>query len=103
MRAYVLVLNAGSSSLKFRARICDSPAWLGVELGRDANAHGGPPISTAASRVSAFVIPTNEELMIATHTGARLGLTRGSGRATSGGTRRATSGGTRRGLDRSAG
>jgi hypothetical protein len=50
---------------------------LGVELDRDANAHRGPRISTAARWVSAFLIPTNEELMIARHTGARLGFTSG--------------------------
>ena len=47
--------------------------WLGVELDPAANAAGGPRISTAGSRVSAWVIPTNEELMIARHTTARAG------------------------------
>ena len=51
-----------------RERVCRQAAWLGVELDADANAAGGPRISTAASRTSAWVIPTNEELMIARHT-----------------------------------
>ncbi len=50
-------------------------AWLGVELDAEANAGKGPRISTAGSKVSAWVIPTNEELMIARHTGRLLGLT----------------------------
>ena len=48
--------------------ICQAAAWLGVELDAAANTAGGPRISTAASRVAAWTIPTNEELMIARHT-----------------------------------
>ena len=43
-------------------------AWLGVKLDERANAAGGPRISAADSSVSVWVIPTNEELMIAQHT-----------------------------------
>jgi len=39
-----------------------------------ANEKKGPRISRSASRVSAWVIPTNEELIIARHTGVLLGL-----------------------------
>ncbi|MGB5762889.1 MAG: hypothetical protein WBM58_10120 [Sedimenticolaceae bacterium] len=39
-----------------------------MELDTDANAAHGPRISAATSRTSAWVIPTNEELMIARHT-----------------------------------
>jgi acetate kinase len=46
-----------------------------VTLDAAANAARGPRISAAGSRVSAWVVPTNEELMIARHTGALLGLT----------------------------
>jgi acetate kinase len=45
-----------------------------VELDVEANARGGPRISFPGSKVSAWVIPTNEELVIARHTGALLGL-----------------------------
>jgi acetate kinase len=47
--------------------------WLGVALDREANAVGGPRISQPGSRVSAWVIPTDEELMIAQHTHRLLG------------------------------
>jgi acetate kinase len=50
-----------------------------VELDATANAGNGPRISAETSRVSVWVVPTNEELMIARHTGALLGL---SGRRT---------------------
>ena len=49
--------------------------WLGVELDRQANADRGPTNSVPNSKVSAWVIPTNEELMIVQHTGRLLGLT----------------------------
>jgi acetate kinase len=45
-----------------------------VELDAAANDAGGPRISRSGSAVSAWVIPTNEELMIARHTQAVLGL-----------------------------
>ncbi|HWT77888.1 MAG TPA: acetate kinase, partial [Candidatus Methylomirabilis sp.] len=54
-------------------------AWLGLELDEEANAHGGPQISRAGSPVAAWVIPTNEELMIALHTQRVLGLAQRSG------------------------
>jgi acetate kinase len=48
--------------------VCRDAAWLGVDVDPEANRTGGPRISTTASRVSAWVLPTNEELMIARHT-----------------------------------
>src|SRR5256885_5025910 len=48
--------------------ICRDAAWLGVELAAAANGGGGPRISTPGSRVSAWLVPTNEEVMIARHT-----------------------------------
>jgi acetate kinase len=58
----------GENAASIRARICRDASWLGLELDEGANASGGPCISRAGSRVSAWVIPTNEELMIALHT-----------------------------------
>jgi acetate kinase len=58
----------GEHASAIRARICDGARWLGVELDEAANAAGGPCITRGGSRVSAWVIPTNEELMIALHT-----------------------------------
>jgi len=65
--AIVFTAGIGENSATLRERVCRDAAWLGVELDVTANVAGGPRISTAASRVSAWVIPTNEELMIARH------------------------------------
>ena len=63
----------GENSAPIRERVCRDAAWLGVELDPAANAARGPRISTTGSRVSAWTIPTNEELMIARHTRSLLG------------------------------
>jgi acetate kinase len=70
----VFTAGIGENSAEIRSRICKSSAWLGLELDADANTHRGPRISTAKSKVSTWVIPTNEEIMIARHTGSLLGL-----------------------------
>ena len=72
--AIVFTAGIGENSPEIRRRICEASAWLGIDLDQDANARKGPRISHPASRVSAWTIPTNEELMIARHTGALLGL-----------------------------
>ena len=51
-----------------REQVCRGAAWLGVELDDAANRAGASRISTAASKVQAWVIPTDEELVIAAHT-----------------------------------
>ncbi len=73
--ALVFTAGIGEKSAEIRRRICEASAWLGVELDIRANDVGGPCISRQGSRVSVWTIPTNEELMIARHTGALLGLT----------------------------
>jgi acetate kinase len=70
----VFTAGIGENSPEIRARLCRSSAWLGIEFDEAANASRGPRISTPGSKVSAWVIPTNEELMIARHTGRLLGL-----------------------------
>ena len=65
--AIVFTAGIGENSAVLRERVCRDARWLGVELDPAANKAGGPRISTAASRVSAWAIPTNEELMIARH------------------------------------
>ncbi|MBS1190495.1 MAG: acetate/propionate family kinase [Rhodocyclaceae bacterium] len=70
--ALVFTAGIGEHSAPIRERVCRDAAWLGVELDPAANAGGGPRISTDASKVSAWVIPTDEELMIARHTHAVL-------------------------------
>jgi acetate kinase len=64
----------GENSREIRRRICEVSAWLGIGLDTAANERNGPRISKRTSKVSAWVIPTNEELMIARHTGLLLGL-----------------------------
>ena len=66
--ALVFTGGIGENSDQIRERVCRDAAWLGVELDADANAKGGPCISTPGSRIKAWVIQTNEELMIARHT-----------------------------------
>ena len=70
----VFTAGIGENSPEIRQRICYACAWLGVELNESANSKRGPEISTSNSKVSVWVIPTNEELMIARHTGSLLGL-----------------------------
>jgi acetate kinase len=70
----VFTAGIGEHSAEIRRRIGAGCAWLGVELDDSANDSHGPRISRSSSRVSAWVIPTNEELMIARQTGALLGL-----------------------------
>lgn len=72
--AIVFTAGIGENSPEIRGRICEASAWLGVELDSAANAARGPRISTPQSKVSVWVIPTNEELMIARHTATLLGL-----------------------------
>lgn len=76
----VFTAGIGENSPEIRRRVCEASSWLGVELDPEANEARGPRISTAESKVSAWTIPTNEELMIAYHTGSLLGL-RGAARA----------------------
>jgi acetate kinase len=70
----VFTAGIGENSPEIRRRICEASAWLGLELDADANRAKGPRITRIGSRVSAWVIPTNEELIIARHTGVLLGL-----------------------------
>jgi acetate kinase len=70
----VFTAGIGENSPEIRRRICEASAWLGIDVDSKANAGNGPRISGTKSRISAWVIPTNEELMIARHTGMSLGL-----------------------------
>jgi acetate kinase len=63
----------GEHAAPVRARVCEDAAWLGVRLDADANRAHGPRISAANSAVSVWVIPANEEWMIARHTLACIG------------------------------
>ncbi len=70
----VFTAGIGENSPDIRRRICESSTWLGVELDAEANIGRKTRISTASSKVGVWVIPTNEELMIARHTALLLGL-----------------------------
>jgi len=71
----VFTAGIGENSAEIRRRICEGSTWLGIALDATANDGRNTRISSSRSRVSAWVIPTNEELIIARHTGAVLGLT----------------------------
>jgi len=66
--ALVFTAGIGEHAPAIRERVCRDAAWLGVTLDAVANQAGGPRISTRDSRVAVWVIPTNEELMIARQT-----------------------------------
>jgi len=72
--ALVFTAGIGEHATVVRERICRGLAWLGLAFDEDANVRHGPCISKANSNVSAWVIPTNEELMIARHTLRAAGL-----------------------------
>ena len=64
----VFTAGIGENSALVRERVCRDAAWLGVELDQAANRTGAGRISTAASAVPAWIIPTDEEAVIAEHT-----------------------------------
>ncbi|HVH76629.1 MAG TPA: acetate/propionate family kinase [Stellaceae bacterium] len=63
----VFTAGIGEHAAEIRRRVCDGAKWLGVALDAAANEAGGPRITRPKSRVSAWVIPTDEDLMIARH------------------------------------
>jgi len=72
--ALVFTAGIGEKSAEIRRRICESNSWMGIALDEEANARHDLRITDPGSAVSAWVIPTNEELMIARHTWELLGL-----------------------------
>lgn len=64
----VFTAGIGEHAAAVRAKVCRDAAWLGIDLDEEANARGGPCISTARSAASVYVVPTDENLMIARHT-----------------------------------
>ena len=71
--ALVFTAGIGENSAEIRRRVCMKAKWLGLEIDAKANDDGNLCISTAASRISAWCMPTDEELMIARHTCSLLG------------------------------
>jgi acetate kinase len=72
--ALVFTAGIGEHAAEIRRRVCAAAAWLGVEIESRANANGEPRLSPLGSKVSAWMIPTNEDLMIARHTRRLLSL-----------------------------
>jgi acetate kinase len=66
--AVVFTAGIGENAPAIRARICQKARWLGIELDDAANAEGARLISISTSRIRVYVIPTDEERMIAHHT-----------------------------------
>jgi len=71
--AIVFTAGIGENQPEVRRRISADAGWLGVEIDEEANARGEQRISAPGSRVAAYVLPADEELMIARHVGALLG------------------------------
>jgi acetate kinase len=69
----VFTAGVGENAAPVRSAICRACAWLGVELDEKANNEHAQRISTPASRVGAYVIKTDENLMIARHARALVG------------------------------
>ena len=65
---FVFTAGIGENAPSIRGAVAERLAWLGLNLDAEANAKGGPRISREGSQVACYVIPTDEELMIARHT-----------------------------------
>ena len=70
---FIFTAGIGENSAMIRARVTARLAWLGAKLAPEANARGQTLISSPDSRVAIYVLPTDEELMIARHTLAVVG------------------------------
>ena len=66
--ALVFTAGIGEHSPQVRSKVCAHAEWLGVEIDEEANENDATLISTLDSGVSVWVIPTDEEMMIAKHT-----------------------------------
>ncbi|HVI95772.1 MAG TPA: phosphoketolase [Anaeromyxobacter sp.] len=65
--AIVFTGGIGENAAAIRERVGRDAAWLGVALDPGANGAGGPRVSAPGSRVAAWVVHTDEELMMARH------------------------------------
>jgi acetate kinase len=66
--AFIFTAGIGENSVGIRARIAERLEWLGISLDPAGNARNALRISCAASRIPVYIVPTDEELMIAEHT-----------------------------------
>jgi len=67
MDAFVFTAGVGEHSPDVRAWVCAQLGWMGIKLDEDANRASRQLISAPDSKVNVWVVPTNEELMIARH------------------------------------
>jgi acetate kinase len=74
--ALIFTGGIGENDAAPRADVSEGCRWLGLELNHERNNDGATRISTDASRMSAWVVPTDEEQMVARHTVSELGLQR---------------------------
>ena len=65
---FVFTAGVGENAPAIREAVARRLSWLGLELDAEANAKGAGRISSQQSRIACYVIPTDEELMIARHT-----------------------------------
>jgi acetate kinase len=65
--ALVFMAGVGQNAPLIRSLVCEGAAWLGLSVDAEANERGGPRISTEASPVRAWIVPADEEKMIAIH------------------------------------
>ncbi len=75
----VFTAGIGEHAAEIRARVCHDAKWLGVVLDEKANLNDGPRISMEQSPVSVWVVPTDENLMVARHTRRLLDCAAASG------------------------
>jgi acetate kinase len=68
LEALVFTGGIGENAAEIRARVCAHAKWVGITLDDEANSRNGPLISEPASAVSVWVVPTDENLMVARHT-----------------------------------
>lgn len=66
--ALVFTAGIGENSASIRTRVADRLAWLGAKIDAQANGRNETRISSTGSRIGLYVVPTDEELMIARHT-----------------------------------
>jgi acetate kinase len=78
--AFVFTAGIGENSADVRARVSEKLAWLGVSLDPAENAMHALKISEPTSRIPVYVVPTDEERMIAEHTLSVLWTTRSNAR-----------------------
>jgi acetate kinase len=66
--ALVFTGGIGEHAAAIRGKVCERLHWLGVDFDPSANETGSSLLTSPGSRVGVWVIPTNEELVIARHT-----------------------------------